>query len=1090
MARNNINYFTCTLGEAAYLRELGDKRGHSFKSVLKVIDEQAKRLPGHPALGFADHTLKTERESFPDQVTFSELCISSKIAAAILADVLYPHIEHGKTPTVGVLCASSLDFILTWLGLLRLGYSAFLLAPQLEAREIQHLCEVSDMKIILVDNTRRNGVIGLSESIGIVKIPLYRDPYKQVNGPHDEFLFSNEEPDIAYIQHTSGTSSGLPKPIAQHQWGAVGCLPSFPHRSQPATFSTTPLYHGGLADCFRSWTSGASIWFFPEGIVPITATNVLGSLGYALSRGSTPVKYFSSVPYVLQLLAESPEGIYILQSMDLVGVGGASLASSTGETLVKHGVNLASRFGSTECGFLMSSHRSYASDKEWQYLRPAEDPKFLTFEPRGDGLFELIVRPDWPLITKTNRDDGSYATADLFEPHPSMPNAWRYHSRADAQIALANGKKFDPSPLEQAIKASTCLLQDVLVFGAGKEYPGALLFKASNDLSADEIINRVWPEMQVLNKKIQSHSRLSKSMLIVIESEGEENLAKSSKGTILRRQAETRYADVIERAYSSKASASKNTQNVSDAEIPCKLLSICNQILAREINPHEDLFQQGVDSIACIQIRKLTESSILSQESLKLPTNIIYDSGTLDILGENLIRLRHGKPLRGSPTKASDLRLMLELSEKYSNFAFNDIKSIKKDGEVVVLTGATGALGAHILSSILCGDVKIRRVYCLVRGETKLASQQRVSKALSKRGLLGSELVNESGYLSGRVVCLPCQLWEQQLGLSDEDWACITDEATIFLHASWAVNFTLPLSSFERTHIRGVYNMINASVSSGSRFFFVSSTAAVSCDSSAVISEDYSSDPSHASPLGYSRSKWVGERICLGAREELSKNNSLGTASISIIRVGDLCANAGGVWNESDEFPLMLSTASLVGCLPSSNESLSWLPVDQAAAIVLEIALALHNPEVASMKTPVYHVLNFHKSPSWNQMLDWVSDTGRSPTFEVVKPTEWLRRVESKLDDPPTAGHPSQALLGLWQNRFRDETSTSEGSHVIQESGEFDVSSSMLLSQTMRELRPLSRQSGLKLWDWIQENVERKVVTDELLDKVPHRHVS
>ncbi len=46
---------------------------------------------------------------------------------------------------------------------------------------------------------------------------------------------------------------------------------------------------------------------------------------------------------------------------------------------------------------------------------------------------------------KKNRPDGSFATADLFAPHPEIPHAWKYHSRADSQLTLITGKKFDPA---------------------------------------------------------------------------------------------------------------------------------------------------------------------------------------------------------------------------------------------------------------------------------------------------------------------------------------------------------------------------------------------------------------------------------------------------------------------------------------------------------------------------------------------------------------------------------------------------------------------------------------------------------------------
>ncbi|KAI0841918.1 acetyl-CoA synthetase-like protein [Hypoxylon sp. FL0890] len=1080
MARSDLNYFTCTLGQAAHLRKQDEGSQRSFETVLMLIEENTKSFPGVPALGFADYTSKRSSDWPPDQVTFSQLRNLSKFAAIKLADTLDLPVDNDKPPTIGLLCHSSLEFVLTWLGLMRLGCRAFHLAPHLDHGSMEHLCKMSNMKTILVDKAQEKRAAQFQGEINIVKIPSFQGGTRPNWDYCGESIFNNEDVNIAFIQHSSGTSSGLPKPILQSQWGAVGCLPSFSHEDQPATFTTTPLYHGGLADCLRAWASGAMIWFFPEGVVPITGSNVVRSVTYAREKSRVPIKYFSSVPYVLQLLAEEHEGIRILQSMDLVGVGGAALAPSVGDRLVELGVKLLSRMGSAECGFLMSSHRDYDKDKQWQYLRPVKGSTFLSFEPRDDSLAELVVKPNWPLISKTNRDDGSYATADLFEPHPSIPNAWRYHSRADAQITLANGKKFDPSPLEEAIKASTQLISEVLVFGGGRDYAGALLFKASNDFSNEEVIDSVWPEVQKLNKETQSHSRLTRSMLVVIEPrEGEETLAKSSKGTIIRRQAEARYADVINSSYSDRGTDSTVTHEVSDADLSAVLLNLFAQVLGREIDLHEDLFHQGVDSIACIQVRKLIESRILPSETPKLPTNIIYDSGNVDVLAENLARIRKGGDHHTSNRDADEWKLMKELAEKYSCFNTYDANSIKKHGEVVVLTGASGALGAHILSE-LCSDARVRRVYCLLRGQSNSSCRERVIKALSKRGLPRLEELDKSEGIESKVVCLPCQLSESHLGLSDEEWTRMVTEATVFIHAAWAVNFSLRLSSFEN-HILGTRNMINAAISSSARFLFISSTAAVSSDPSPVIAEKVSWDPSHASPLGYSRSKWVAEQVCARAHEQSSRNMRSHTrsADISIIRVGQLCGNEAGAWNASEAYPLMLSTASFVGCLPDlPNEVLNWLPVDQAAKIILEIALRDHSSgQSTASELPVYHVLNIHTTPSWNQMLRWVSQVPGGPSFNAVRPEEWLQRLESALSGPE-AGHPSQALLGLWRSRYAHVTGVSKENNEregngAQESPRFDITSSSWLSPTMRNVRPLSQDRVMKMWNWIQQNVGR-----------------
>jgi hypothetical protein len=106
---------------------------------------------------------------------------------------------------------------------------------------------------------------------------------------------------------------------------------------------------------------------------------------------------------------------------------------------------------------LLSSHRDYATEKDWEYLR--NDSAYadaLQFEKVSGGVgedkFEMVVTDRWrskvsqpPSTecyaddqTKTNREDGSYATGDLYQPHPTKQNVWRYAGRGDDVIVMVS----------------------------------------------------------------------------------------------------------------------------------------------------------------------------------------------------------------------------------------------------------------------------------------------------------------------------------------------------------------------------------------------------------------------------------------------------------------------------------------------------------------------------------------------------------------------------------------------------------------------------------------------------------------------------
>lgn len=399
-----VTYFTCTLGQA-----IDHQEGKPYNTINEFIAHKALQEPSRPAVGFYKPGGNPSAPWTLSVLSFKDV----HRGVEAVADALSRELDAARTrEAVALLSPSSSGFLFTWLGLIRLGHPVLLVAPQCSSLAIAQLCRSCQVRTLLHDKmyedlagraTSESSTLG-DASLNTRLLPFAREDILQVikrTPPSGRRLreVSVEEGDIAYLHHTSGTSAGIPKPIPQTHRAAVGVLPIL-NGSDEATFTSTPLYHGGIADLFRAWTSNALIWLFPGKELPISARNIGKCLDlsetYASKTALPQIKYFSSVPYVLQMMAEDKEGLRLLQKMELAGVGGAALPEGVGERLVKNDVKLISRFGSAECGFLMSSHRDYSKDDAWQYLRAPPEGEHLGFEPRDDGLFELVIQQGWP----------------------------------------------------------------------------------------------------------------------------------------------------------------------------------------------------------------------------------------------------------------------------------------------------------------------------------------------------------------------------------------------------------------------------------------------------------------------------------------------------------------------------------------------------------------------------------------------------------------------------------------------------------------------------------------------------------------------
>ena len=579
-------------------------------------------------------------------IAFRELANEVKNAALVVGLSLQKY-----DGPVALLASSTIEFLFVWLGLVHLGLPVLLIAPEVPVAGVANLLRETGSLVLLHDDKHEKVAAQAVEALAAQPAEYKATPIPSREGQStwmDPCPYHSATPNsVAYIHHTSGTSTGLPKPIPITHCGAVGVLPFF--EDDRATFTTTPLYHGGPADCFRSWAAGAAIWLFPgQRDVPITANTVLSAVNLSKSSPAMPeIRFFTAVPYILEIVAGSADGKAFLKSVHLVGTGGASLSQKSGDELVELGVRLLSRYGSAECGFILSSKRDYEVDKDWKYLRAYPSPALQFVELEND-LAELILMKDWPFLAKSNRDDGGYATSDVFKRHDAKPGLWAYNSRNDAQIALSTGKKFDPSPIEASLKdvlAGLNYVRDLYIFGAGRPHPGLLVLPTQTAPSDSEIINKVWSIIQVASPHIPPHAQIKHHMVVVTD-RNSPPLQKSSKGTIIRRQVEEDYSETILQAYRRQPVKRNDGEPLDVHQISGNVRGIVRESMIGaaigDISDNEDLYTLGADSTVCMEICEKLQQEYGQVLGYDFPLTIVYDCGSVGALTRHIYDLCMG----------------------------------------------------------------------------------------------------------------------------------------------------------------------------------------------------------------------------------------------------------------------------------------------------------------------------------------------------------------------------------------------------------------------------------------------------------------
>jgi hypothetical protein len=386
------------------------------------------------------------------------------------------------------------------------------------------------------------------------------------------------------------------------------------------------------------------------------------------------------VPYALKLLSETEEGLQLLSRLEIVMFGGSACPKPIGDRLVNSGVNLVGHYGATEVGQLMTSFRDYNVDKEWDWLRvPPHLKPYLSMELRGPNLYELCVNEGWKSKVATNRDDGSYATKDLFEPHPTIADAWKYYARLDDTIALENGEKANPLLVEGVIRQNHNVAEAV-VFGAGKPRLGAFIIPAeTSDLQDEAIIDAAMPKIEEMNSSMPAYSQLSRDMIKVLPRDAD--YRRTDKGTVIRAAFYRDFSKQIDAAYVDKQSGTLCLARSDLLQFLQKEMQ--TRVTLREgavLDEDADLFSLGVDSLQAIQVRSFILKH-LKVDGEKLGRNFVFDFPTLRKMTDEIVRLQTGGPEQEVTSVEDRISAMIE---KYSEFPRHVPVDNPADGKHVV----------------------------------------------------------------------------------------------------------------------------------------------------------------------------------------------------------------------------------------------------------------------------------------------------------------------------------------------------------------------------------------------------------------------
>lgn len=903
---------------------------------------------------------------------------------------------------IALLGPSDLDYLITMLALSKLGHTVLFLSTRISEAAYLSLLEETSATHLVINKDFVNMAAKLQSTrpelqvVPIVERSSYDLQQKLEIDTHImKGLDRTREKDyLAWIIHSSG-STGLPKPIRQTHRAAIS---NYAGNMNMRGFVTLPLYHAhGIASTYRAIYSRKQIHLY-NAKLPLAKKHLLDIMR------KHPFEIFYGVPYVLKLLAEEEEGILLLAECKIVMFGGSACPDALGHRLVEAGVYLMSHWGSTETGQLMTSLRP-REDKDWDYFRPtSEVMKYLKFETRGGGLYEAICLDGWPSKVATNREDGSYAMKDLFTKHAVKKNAWKFHGRLDDTIVLVNGEKAIPMALEGSARQHR-FVAEAVVFGSGKDCLGLAIVMSSDAAkqSKESLLLDIMASIQPVQHTMPAYAQISNDMILLLPENTE--YPRTDKGTVIRQAFYRQFAKEIEGMYVTSEVVTGGLV-LSETELRSFVQETVVNIMPNidSIDDNVDFFALGMDSLQATQIRTIILKNI-STNNHALGMNVVFDYPTVIALAEYLASLqRFGEQLQEVNVETQ----MQGLIDQYGKFECHIPSDRAVQDHVIILTGATGSLGAH-MATILASRPDVQKIYCFVRSPNPEDASLRLQKSLSTRQLTGTLSTSQQA----KLIAIPADLRKPDFGLSPDLLITIKSELTAVIASAWSVNFNLSLASFVSDCIVGTKNLLDLCLTtrgpSPASFNFCSSVSTVSRFAGSTISE--SVPPlTAAQMMGYAQSKLVVENLCQRAHTQTNM-------CTRTLRIGQIIGDTQhGVWNATEAIPMMIQSSLTIGALPALDENVRWLPVDVVAATCVEISTSSEAP------SRVYNIVNA-KTLHWTkELLPAIQEAGIA--FEAVNQQEWVARLNRS--DPDPVVNPPIRLLEFFTEKYGSEGTRKE----------------------------------------------------------------
>ena len=847
-------------------------------------------------------------------VIFKDIALSYQELDALVQDFANKLVSCGvkANDIVAVHLDRSHKLIVFQLAVLKVGAVFLPVDKRYPIDRIEYMCNDCDVKLLISDELSKDDVkaniIGINDFENIATIDAAQTVVNH---------------DVCYIIYTSG-STGNPKGCMLQGKGLVNFCKN----------NNTLEFLNEQTDCVFACVNSVSFdYFIAESLLPLTngfTTVVLDDNESTIQEqfldvvAKNHINVVMTTPTRLKIYFDDKCNCEVLKQLHCISTSGEPLTPELLTQMYDKAPNaqVYNPIGPSECSVWDIGGRLERADGIDIHIgKPIANTqiyivdKYLHMTPIG-VTGELCIAGDGVGAGYLNRPE---LTAEKFIDNPFGEGKlyktgdlayWRedgniaYVGRNDFQVKI-RGLRIELGEIENAICSIDSISQAVVVVRKNNE--------------GRQLICAFYTGAEVDAKEIRSHigKKLPKYMLPHICTHLEE-MPLTSSGKINRK--------VLPEI--DLANIANDTEYVApETQMQKELCKLIELVLGTTpVGITDDFFDLGCDSLKAIEF-----VSKAHNEGIYFNLQNVFDYPTVKELCE-YIENGDKQAVSFADVDFTEVNKVLE-----KNKVEHITEPTKSDVGNILLAGATGYLGIHILADFLDNDNGI--AYCLVRGKDKADSTKRLQDLLNF--YFGDKYVDMN-----RIEVICADLQKDKFGLTDAEYNDLLGKVDTVINCAASVKHYGSYKYFYEANVETTKRLIEFCKSADAKLIHTS-TISVSGNSMAdeftgFVSKEtlhfYESSLYIGQPLDnvYARSKFEAEKAVLDAMVDGLQAN--------IMRMGNLTNRlSDGQFQKNHESNAFLQRVRAVLELGVAPEYLiplyaEFTPIDEAANAVMTIA--------------------------------------------------------------------------------------------------------------------------------------------------------